>query len=70
MTYNALLKVLNKMTPEELRQKVVLYEADSGGYSNIIGCGKTKVENENLGCPQLDNPSGWKRGQRYLVGQT
>lgn len=67
MKYKSLLKKLQKFSPEELEQEVVLYYGDGGTYSKIIYFNKTKKENENLGCPDVDPPSGWKKGQWYLT---
>lgn len=67
MSYRALLKKLQKLSEEELSQKVVLFYGDGGTYSDVIDIDKTKEEDENLGCEGIDRSSGWKKGQVYLI---
>jgi uncharacterized membrane protein YukC len=68
MKYKTLLAKLQKLSPEELDQTVELFYGDGGSYSTVIGLGKTKRDNENLGCEEAgDPPSNWKKGQWYLI---
>lgn len=70
MKWKTILKKLQKLTPEELEQEAVLFYGDGGTYSEIIGAGKTRKTNENLGCEDIDQPSGWQKGQFYLIHST
>ena len=68
MKYKTLLEELQKLTPDELKQDVVLFYGDGGTYSDVISFDKTEKEDENLGCEEIgDGPSGWKKGQWYLT---
>lgn len=67
MTYRALSKKLQKLSDKELSQKVKLFYGDGGSYSEVIDIDKTKTENENLGAEGVDSPSGWKKGQVFLI---
>lgn len=67
MTYRTLLNNLHKLSEKELSQKVVLYYSDGGTYSEVIDVDKTIEDNENLGSPEIDRPSNWKKGQIYLI---
>jgi hypothetical protein len=61
MTYNALLKRLQKMTPEQLRQKVKLYEGCSGNWDSL-----TSVEVSDVSV-YLDGDPVIKRGDLFLL---
>lgn len=67
MKYKQLLKKLQTLSSDELNQEVVLFFGDGGSYSSVIGVGKTKKDNENLGCDGFDSASNWKKGQWYLI---
>ena len=66
MKYKTLLKKLQKLSKEELEQEILLFYGDGGTYSSIIDIGKTKKDDEVLGCdgdPSCQCP----KGQVYLI---